>query len=227
MKLAIVKTAKPQLTGVRAELVQRVAAHEAAMAALEAAWQPERRLSAVVQEHAVAEAELAACKTEHMAAISVFLEGDGEGPRPSEPPMVLEAARQVEVLRPLAEAAKARLPAVQVAIEQTAARVGAASVELRRAVWQVAVEAAARYARETWLPALNAAVATSAPLQSLRDELWTIGHRGADPDAAAMSCAAQIDSIIATARSAASAPRDPAAGARLLAALASDPQAEL
>ena len=38
MKLAIVKTAKPQLTGVRAELVQRVAAHEAAMSAVALAF---------------------------------------------------------------------------------------------------------------------------------------------------------------------------------------------
>ena len=225
--LAVVKAAKPQLTGVRAELVQRVAAHEAAMAAVASAWQPEQRLSAVVQSHEAAEADLAARKAERLAAIGAYLAGDGEGPQPQPSPELIEAARQVEALRPLAEAAKARLPAVQAAIEQAAARVGVASLELRRAVWQAAVEAAERYARQTWLPALNHAVAASAPLQSLCDELWALGHRGADPDPAALSCAAQVDAIIAAARSAASAPRDPAAGPKLLAALASDPEAEL
>jgi hypothetical protein len=67
--LAVVKTAEPQLTGVKAELVQRVAAHEAAMSAVALAWQPEQRLSAVVHEHEAAEAELAARKAEHMVAI--------------------------------------------------------------------------------------------------------------------------------------------------------------
>jgi hypothetical protein len=199
MKLAHVKTAKPQLKGVRAELVQRVAAHEAAMAAVAAAWQPEQRLSAVIGELAVAEGELAARKAEHMVAIGAFLEDADEGARPPESPKLGEAVRRVEALRPLAEAAKARLPAVQVAIQQAAAEVGAASLELRRAVWRAAVEAAERYAHETWLPALNAAVATSAPLQSLRDELWALGHRGADPDAAALSCAAKLDAVIASA----------------------------
>jgi hypothetical protein len=227
MKLAVVKTAEPQLTGVRAELVHRVAAHEAAMSALASARQPEQRLSAAVHEHEAVEADLAARKAEHMAAIGAFLEGDGEGPQPSPPPALLEAARQVEALRPLAEAARSRLPAVQAAIEQAAARVGAASLELRRAVWRAAVEAAERYARETWLPAMNRATALSAPLQSLRDELWSIGHRGVDPDPAALGCAAQVDAIIANSRAAASAPRDPAAGPKFLAALASDPEAEL
>jgi hypothetical protein len=225
--LAAVKTVGPQLTGVKAELAQRLAAQQEAQAALETARVPERRLNEVIAEHALAEASLAAAKAEHIAAINVFLQSDGKGPRPSEPAVVLDAVRQVEALRPLAEAAEARLPGVQNMIELKAVRVRTASVELRHAVWRAAVEAAERYARETWLVALNAAVAASAPLQSLRDELWAIGHRGADPDAAALSCAAQLDTVITATRAAAAAPRDPGAGVRLLNRLAVDPGAEL
>jgi hypothetical protein len=77
------------------------------------------------------------------------------------------------------------------------------------------------------LAALNHAVAASAPLESLRTELWSLGQRGADPDPAALAAAARLDAVIASVRAAASAPSDPAAGPKLLAALASDPEAEL
>jgi hypothetical protein len=96
-----------------------------------------------------------------------------------------------------------------------------------RALWGCAVEEAARDATEIWYPGLIDGLRLLSPLESLRIELLSIGHRGADPDPAAIGAALRIDEIIRSTRAAATLPGDLAAGARLPAALTDDPTATL
>jgi hypothetical protein len=85
-------------------------------------------------------------------------------------------------------AARSALPELTAELRRCSGILAAVAREHRRAIWRTAVEEVERYAREIWLPAMNQAVAASAPLESLRAELSAAGHRGVDPDPVALSC---------------------------------------
>jgi hypothetical protein len=179
MPLAIVKTAEPQLTGVRGELAHRAAELKAAMAALELARQPEQRLGDAIREYEAAAAELAARKAEHMSALSGWL-ADPQGSTPLPSVELAEAQHKTTVLRELRDAAEARLPSATAAVAEASARVGAAYRQLEQTAMRAVVEAAADFAGGPLIAAHNFALNADAVLEGLEQLLAERGRRDGD-----------------------------------------------
>jgi hypothetical protein len=226
-KLAVViDDTPPPLSGARAELARATEQLEAASRALEEALKPERRLSAVVAQLEAVEAELMALRAEDDRILGEWLASGGETSRPEPTAATLAAEVRLIGLRRDGDAARVAYPAAAAAVQRCGEEVGRLHPVRLRALWGCAAAEAECYASEVWYPAMCAAVAASAPLESLKAELLSIG-RGVNPDPAAIGAAMEVDRIIRETRAAAAAPGDPAAGARLLQDLTDDPTATL
>jgi hypothetical protein len=210
----------------REELRRCIEQLVAARADLARAQEPAARLDRMLADLTNAESELAALRTEDERILGEWLAAGAAPPRPSVSDATLMAEQRVAQLSRDGGAARSALPELNAEVARCSEAVGAISHQHRSATWRASAEEAARYAEEAWLPAMCAAVAASAPLESLKAELHSLG-RGADPDPAALSAMAEVDRIIQETRAAAVAPSDPTAGPRLLAALAHNPGAEL
>jgi hypothetical protein len=222
-----VTTVDPPLSAARQELRRATEQLAAAGSALDDARKPEQRLSAAVAELSAIEGELERLRSADASVLAEWLASGGDGARPEPSAATLECERRMIGLRRDGDAARQALPAATERVQRCGEAVGRLQPVRLRAVWGCAVEEAARYATEIWLPALIDGLRLLAPLESLKAELLSIGHRGADPDPAAIGAALRIDEIIRSTRAAATLPGDPAAGARLLAALTDDPTAAI
>lgn len=224
-KFAVVETTDPPLSPARLQLRHRNEQFASAITDLERDRVPEKRLMAVVAELDEAEAELQRLRTEDERILGEWLGSGDDTPRPTASDATLECEQRLRRLRVDGDAARKMLPTVQDAVQHAAERARDLGQARKDARCMAAVDAAHSFASGVFLPALNAMLASEAPLIALRDELFALGREGG-PGSAAHQCAMQVDEIRLRAKEAAGAPRNPEAARRLLEALLHDPAAE-
>lgn len=192
---------------------------------LAVAQQPAVRLRAVIADAARREDEHAGLQAAEQERLGVWLAGGRADPRPEPHPDTIAAERRLETLAADVIAARAALPSAEQSFQHHAGCVHEAQHRRDEAVCDAAVDAARDYAG-IYRAALISALEHEAVLHALRNELLLRGNR---PDGApgATNAAARIADLIAETKRGAAVRHNPEAGQRLLAALASDPDATL
>jgi len=209
----------------RAQLAMAAAALAAAGVELAAAQEPATRLGAVIAEAARLEAELEAFRAADGERLGRWLAGGSNDPRPEPGPATSAAEKRLEGLGGDASAARAALPAAEQAFRLCAERVRELQRRRDAVLCAAAIDAAHGFAKK-YRAALTLALEHEAVLHGLRDELLVRGNRS-DPDPAALAAAGRIGELIAETRRSAAVRHDPEAARHLLAALVSDPDAEM
>jgi hypothetical protein len=226
-----VKNAIPQHNGeaartpARTQLAVAIADLARAGAELAAVQEPAIRLGAVIAEAARLEAEVAALRAGEDARLGAWLAGGSTDPRPEPSPATIAAENRLASLASDAIAARAALPGTERLFQQRAERVREVQRQRDTALCGAAIEAARGFA-PLYRASLTAALEHEAVLHGLRAELLTRGNRS-DANPGAMDAAARIGELIVEIKRGAGVRRHPEPGRRLLAALASDPDAAL
>lgn len=209
----------------RSALAAAISVLRQATAAMEAEAQPARRLDAIIAEARDLDQQLAASAADHHRELGSWLANSSQAERPT-PSAATVGLRQrrAELADDLA-AAEAALPTARHGEQEAASRAAAAS---RRLVESVAI-AAADAARELFprlMAQLEEYLALEGQLRGLEAALRTAGNQ---PHAsnAYFAVASEISDAIAEIKRTTGAPINVAAGERLLAALANNPEAVL
>ena len=229
--LPAVPTAMPQQSidvprsPARAELAAAIAELADAGAELAAVQEPASRLGSIIAETARLEAEIAALRAGDEARLGAWLGGGEIDRRPEPSPATTAAEKRLAALTADASAARAALPAVERSFQRCAERVRQVQRRRDAALYGAAIDAARGFV-QFYRMSLTTALRHEAVLHSLREELVLRGNRS-EAEPGAMDAAARIGELIAQTKRDAAVRRDPEAGGRLLAALASDPDAVL
>ncbi len=209
----------------RAQLALTIAELARAGAELAEAQEPALRLGAVIAEAVQGEAEVATLRATDESRLGAWLAKGGADPRPEPDPATILAEKRREELAADAIAARAALPAAEHSFQRSAERVRELQRRRDAALCGAAIDAARDYA-ERYRAALTMALEHEAVLHGLRDELLSRAHRS-DAEPGAMDAAARIGELIANTKRTAGVRHNSEPGRRLLAALASDPDASI
>jgi hypothetical protein len=208
----------------RVQLADAIAALALVESELAAAQEPAMRLAAIIAEASGQEIQLAGLTAAEERQLGDWLAGGGADPRPKPNPAIAAAEQRNKTLSADA-AARTALPAAEQSFQRCAAKVRDLQRRRDEAVCTAAVDAARDFAAQ-YRAALMTALEHEAVLHSLRAELLRCGNR-ADRLPGALEAAAGISGVIDDSKRAAWVRHDPQAGQRLLAALLTDPDAEL
>jgi len=209
----------------RAQLAFAIAELARAGAELTEAQEPALRLSAVIAEAARREAEIAALRAADEARLGAWLAEGGAHPRPEPDPATIAAEGRSAASAADAVAARSALPAAERAFQHCAERAREGQRRRDAALCGAAIDAARGFA-ERYRAALTAALEHEGALRGLREELLARGNRS-EPEPGAIDAAARIGELIAETKRGAAVHCNPQIARRLLAALASDPDAAL
>ncbi|HUC08846.1 MAG TPA: hypothetical protein VL985_00325 [Stellaceae bacterium] len=212
-------------SAVRSRLSAAIDELALAEAELAAVHEPASRLAAIIAEAARVGEESAALRVAEEHELGAWLAAGGCDPRPGPSAAAAAAAEHSAALASDAAAARTALPAAEQAFQCCAAKVRDVQRRRDEAVCAAATEAAREFAEE-YRTALKTALGHEAVLHGLREELLRCGNRS-NPLPGALEAAGHIGEVIAEAKRNASARHDGQPARRLLAALVVDPDARL
>jgi hypothetical protein len=150
----------------------------------------------------------------------------GVPPRRAPSEAMIACEQKLIHLRPDGEAAREGLPGVAAVVQSAVEEVSLIGLALEDATYRVALEALEDFCADRLLPAINSMLQLQAIAEGLEATLWMYGRRHGG-SSTALSAAGRAGEIIAAAKSAAGVPHNTEAGERLIAALATDPMAEI
>jgi len=212
-------------SAVRSRLSAAIDELALAEAELAAVHEPASRLAAIIAEAARVGEESAALRVAEEHELGAWLAAGGCDPRPGPSAAAAAAAEHSAALASDAAAARTALPAAEEAFQRCAAKVRDVQRRRDEAVCAAAIEAARDFAEE-YRSALTTALEHEVVLHGLREELLRCGNR-ANALPGALEAAAHIGEVIGETKRAAAVRHDREPARRLLAALVVDPHARL
>jgi hypothetical protein len=187
---------------------------------------PVNRLAELDGAFNQAKAELDQHRAADDAQLGEWLINGAHGQRPQPSSATLAAEKRIGELARDAAAAATALPPKQAALDAINSQVRAVQQRRDELRLRVAIEAASAFAATDFKIALNAALVTEGTLRGLLGALYELGHIGTG-DSDALRTAEVLDGLIADAKRSAVTTVNPSRGRKLLAALLTDPNAEL
>jgi hypothetical protein len=190
----------PSLSPARLALADAIAAHRAALALLEAAQTPLRRLQEPIDEFARVDGRLAEIDRANDADVGRWIAAGSQGGRPMPPAEVVGLRQLRDTLLPDATAARLALPAAQAEFQRVAQAAIAAARQKDEALVIAAANAARDVIEAELVPAVTRVVEIEARVAGLAAVLREAGDRGTNPMPGAIGGSLQIVDMVREAK---------------------------